>query len=298
MSRNYNIIHGHDGAADDQMALLLLLTKHKLLATVLTPADSHLDPAEEMCKKILVGTDNIDIPLIVNNVSIMNPFPDQWKDESYDVNKLIDIDISNCNIESRDIHYLIDLILTSDKPIIYVETGTLTTLAQCLSINPLIEDKIEKLIWTGGSFGENGTYLPEGCDGSQTYNSYSDPISAKVVFDTNIDIVLLTREATDKALLSKVFYEQLPDTRYGNIYKNVYAFYIDMSFYRLWDVLTVSYIDIPEIFERGKYECQVKLITEGKSQGKTEICSNGRKVHVICDIDLDLFHSYVIKQLS
>ena len=296
MSEVFNIIHSHDGAADDQMALLLLLTKHKLLATVLTPADSRLTPAKEMCQKILALTDSIEIPLIVNDTNVPNPFPEKWRDESNEVNELIDHNIAGIDFKIGDIKLLTDIILGSDKDIIYIETGPLTTLAQCLKLNPLVEKKISKIIWTGGSFGPNGTYLPEGCDGSQTYNSYCDPYSAKVVFDTNIEIILLTREVTELALLSRDLYDNLPETKYGDLYRRVYGYYIDMSFYRLWDVLTVSYIDIPEAFKQEYLKC--KLVTEGTSSGRTLKDDYGREVCAVYDVNLNLFYDYVIKQMK
>lgn len=289
------IIHGHDGAADDQMALLLLLTNHNLLATVLTPADSHIEPAKEMCKKILTVTQKTFIPLIVNDAEIPNPFPEEWKDETTEINKMVDIDVDN-KLIVHDVNFLVDLIMRSEKPIIYVETGTLTTLAKCLKINPLVESKIKQIIWTGGSFGDIGHYLPENCDGSQTYNSYSDPHSANFVFQTNIEIILFTREATKTALLTREFYDNLPKSIYGDIYTKVYSIYVNMSFYRLWDVLTVSYINIPTAFKTTEYKC--KIITDGKSQGKTEVCEDGRSVLAVYEADLNLFYSDVISRLK
>lgn len=68
---NYAIIHSHDGAADDVMALLLLLTNHDLLATVLTPADSWIKPATEMTQKVIAHC-NPEVPFILNDVEIPN----------------------------------------------------------------------------------------------------------------------------------------------------------------------------------------------------------------------------------
>lgn len=290
----YNIIHSHDGAADDQMALLLLVAQYKLSAVVLTPADSHAEPAEEMCKKILTATNNWSVPLIVNNAHIPNPFPIEWRDESTAINKLIDV-VIDTRITTKHMSDLITIIEKSELPIIYIETGTLTTLATCLSINPSIESKIKKIIWTGGSFDRPMLNPPHGCDGTQTYNSYSDPFSANLVFSTNIEIMLFTREVTEKAHLTREFYDNLPKSPYGEIYKSVYSFYINMPSYRLWDVLTVAFINIPKAFNTTHHNC--KLITDGASAGKTEICDDGRIVEAVYDVNLELFYANVIDTL-
>jgi len=295
MTEQFSIIHSHDGAGDDQMALLLLLTKYKLLATVLTPADSYLEPAKEMTQKLLTITNCEDIPFIVNDIDTPNTFPLQWRDESYSINNLIKIDKDYKHIKTFNLEKLVEIILASEKRIIFIETGPLTTLSQCLKLAPSIEHKISKVIWTGGSFGLNGFNPPDNCDGSQTYNSYCDPSSANDVWQTSIDIVLLTREVTEKAFLSKEFYENLPLSKYGSIFRDVYSFYVDQSYYRLWDVLTVSYIDIPNSFNHVKHRC--KIIVEGESQGKTETCDDGKEVVAITNVDLNDFYSYVLKQL-
>ncbi len=296
MSENFAVIHSHDGAGDDQMALLLLLTKHKLLATVLTPADSYLDPAKEMTQKILALTDNEDIPFIINDVDTPNLFPSEWRKESYNVNKLVKTEKEYVHIKNKNIEDLVQIILKSDKNIIFIETGPLTTLAQCLQIDPSIEHKISRIIWTGGSFNGKSVSRPEGCDGSQTYNSYCDPSSANIVWLTSIEIVLLTREVTEKALLSEEFYGNLPKSKYGEIYRQVYSFYVSQPYYRLWDVLSVSYLDMPHIFKFEEHKC--RIISNGESQGRTEICTSGRNVVAVTDVNLDEFYSYVLDRLS
>ena len=193
---------------------------------------------------------------------------------------------------------LTNIIMTSPKPIVWLETGPLTALAACLDKEPKVSQKITKLIWMGTSFVTliNGTSFCPGTDGSQEWNAFCDPKAMATVFESDIDITVCTRELCNKVKIDLDFYESLPDTISGNIFKKIYSLYWKDDYYRMWDVLTASYLDVPEIFTTEIKT--VSVIAEGEKQGCSVEDVDGRQITVVTDVDKDKFYEYVLEQLS
>ena len=292
---DYAIIHSHDGAADDVMALLLLLFNHDLLATVLTPADSRLAAATEMTKKVLAYAGST-VPFIINDVDTPNSFPDAWRDEANDIVNILTTGVSASSIKTYDMLHLLTIMRECEKKIIFIETGPMTALARILKAEPSLATKIHKVIWTAGSINKEGYHPPKGCNGTQTWNAYIDPLSAHEIWDLGLDIVLLTREATNKAVLAGEFFDNLPNTERGKIFKDVYAYYKKQSFYRLWDVLTVSYLDIPDAFT--SVQVKALMVPSGPSQGRTKVHPDGNTVTAVVDVNIDRFNNFIFDVLK
>lgn len=289
-----NYIHSHDGAADDQLATILLLNmKLDLIAVCVTPADSHYLPAVQMANHIYNG------PIIINDNLFKNNFPESWKDETIEICEIMgagntEIPLSESNYD--ECKKLITIILNSEKPIVFIETGTMNLLAKCLMIEPLIVKKIHQIIWTAGSE-TIAKSPPPGCDGTQTWNCYIDSTAADYVFsNTDTEIVLFTREVTDKIKLTHEFVNALPDTPHGNMFRKVYSYYVDQEFYRLWDVATASYPQTQDLFE-FKY-LRMNIITTGKSEGKTEITPHGRFVKFLTTVESEKIYDFIINTLK
>lgn len=302
-----NVIHSHDGAADDQMALLLLKTmKHvNLLGVVVMPADSILESALSITNYIADTT-----PVFVHDVKTPNRFPEEWREETNDISRLIN-EIAEQNPKSSEtpriprtlrtrqfgIWELIEVI-RHNYDITFIETGPLTVLADCIKLCPDISDHINHVIWTGGGFDDvpSKSIIQQyrEFDGTQSWNALIDPISVKIVFDSKLKLTIFPRELTDSAKLTKTFYDNLPDTTNGRIYKQVYSKYLLMEFYRLWDVLTVSFVGC-DIFQSEQRKLSVMV--DGSSMGRTITSDIGRMADVVTKVNIDQFYTYLLNQL-
>ena len=287
-----NVIHSHDGAADDQMALLLLTHLHKskqinLLAVSILPADSRAKPAIQMSNKIV---EDMGIPVIFNDKETPNKFPDEWRDETIKICKLLDADHDKY-YKYESFETLIEIMKTYSN-ITFIETGSLTTLADCLKMNDSIKQHIERIIWTGGCFDNNpGKSIKkigdEVMDGTQSWNAFIDPMSAKYVINSNMKIIMFPSELTNNIKLSDI-YHNLPYTEIGEIFRKVYAEYINDASYCIWDVFTVSYVGgNPFIEFDGNH---IDIITEGISTGKTVKSPNGGYVYVVINFEDPISH--------
>ncbi|MEJ7403074.1 nucleoside hydrolase, partial [Staphylococcus epidermidis] len=61
---------------------------------------------------------------------------------------------------------IIDKLKKADDKLILLFTGPLTDLAKALKTDPTIENKIEKLVWMGGTFLEKGNVEEPEHDGT------------------------------------------------------------------------------------------------------------------------------------
>ncbi|RKJ11464.1 purine nucleosidase, partial [Butyricicoccus sp. 1XD8-22] len=80
--------------------------------------------------------------------------------------------------------------------------GPLTDLARALYLAPEIVEKIEKLVWMGGSFLEKGNVEEPEHDGTAEWNAFWDPKAVAIVWNTNIPIDLVALESTKKVPLT------------------------------------------------------------------------------------------------
>ncbi|ETJ39531.1 Inosine-uridine preferring nucleoside hydrolase, partial [human gut metagenome] len=77
---------------------------------------------------------------------------------------------------------IIDKLKKADDKLILLFTGPLTDLAKALKTDPTIENKIEKLVWMGGTFLEKGNVEEPEHDGTAEWNAFWDPEAVKIVF--------------------------------------------------------------------------------------------------------------------
>lgn len=309
------IILSHDGAGDDLLGMLLLLTYNvDIKAIILTPADAYLEPALENIQMILNVTNKNNIPITINNVSFKNDFPKEWKEQSYNDNEVLRT-ITKYQENMKYVppsklngyELLVEILSrSSDRSIIFIETGPMTLLGYTLSKNKDLEKKIKKVIWMGGSFDSDISetlkqykYAECEIDGTQSWNSFCDPINACNIFnsDHEYDLILVTKEVTDKVPISKEFFNSLPNNIYGDIFKAIYNQVKDEPYYRMWDVVTVGYLGIPEAFSGIIKTCTI--LTEGSSQGRTVECNKdkGKSVLALIDINLNLIYKHILNQL-
>ena len=68
----------------------------------------------------------------------------------------------------------------------FIIYGTLTDLARALYETPIIEDKIERLVWMGGTFLTAGNVHEPEHDGTAEWNSFWDPEAVARVWDAKL----------------------------------------------------------------------------------------------------------------
>ena len=251
------IYFNHDGGVDDLVSLFLLLKMDnvELTGVSVIPADCYLEPAVFASRKIIDRFGNGGLDVAESNSRGKNPFPKDWRMHAFLVDALPILNESGkviTPVAEKPAHlHIIDAILILTEKTTLLFTGPLTDLARALDEAPDIEEKIERLVWMGGTFREAGNVHEPEHDGTAEWNVFWDPEAAARVWDTNIEIDLVALESTNQVPLTLDVRERWAKERkylgvdfLGQCYAMVppLVHFSTNSTYYLWDVLTTAFV--------------------------------------------------------
>lgn len=296
----------HDGGVDDLASLFFLLQMEDvdLCGVSVIPADCYLEPAVYASRKIIDRFGKYDVEVAASTSRGKHPFPKDWRMHAFFIDALPILNESgkiDTKVSKHPAHlHMIDTLRQSDTPVTLLFIGPLTDLARALEIAPDIESKIEKLVWMGGTFLENGNVEEPEHDGSAEWNAFWDPDAVKTVWDTEIEIDLVALESTNMVPLTVDVRSMWAAERsdigidfLGQCYAMVppLVHFQTNSTYFLWDVLTTATIGKPDLVKKKVVKSIVH--NEGASQGKTEVAESGRPVNLVYHVDRDQFFNYI-----
>ncbi|MCD5325959.1 MULTISPECIES: nucleoside hydrolase [Pontibacillus] len=302
-----NVYLNHDGGVDDLVSLFLLLQMDdvNLTGVGVIPADCYLEPAAYASRKIIDRFGHgKSVEVAASNSRGVNAFPKDWRMHAFYVDALPllnekgSIDAPLASVPSHE-HLIKTLRKTEDKTTL-VFIGPLTDLARALDKAPDIEDKIEKLIWMGGTFLEVGNVEEPEHDGTAEWNAFWDPEAAKRVWDSSIVIDLVALESTNMVPLTLDVRQKWASERedlgidfLGQCYAMVPPLVHNQtnSTYFLWDVLTTTTVGNEGLVKKRTVKSIVH--DSGVSQGRTELSENGREVNLVYEVERDAFFEYV-----
>ncbi|QHT47049.1 nucleoside hydrolase [Bacillus sp. SB49] len=297
----------HDGGVDDLVSLFLLLQMEEvdLLGVGVIPADCYLEPAVYASRKIIgrFGKGK-EVEVAASNSRGKNPFPKDWRMHAFYVdalpllNEYPDRQSEPVGVPAHE--HLVDKVTESNEPVTLVFIGPLTDLARALQLSPEIESNIERLVWMGGTFLEEGNVEEPEHDGTAEWNAYWDPEAAARVWESSIPIDLVALESTNMVPLTPEVRQDWASKRedigidfLGQCYAMVppLVHFQTNSTYFLWDVLTTATVGKPDLVKKKVVKSIV--IESGASQGKTEIAEDGRDVSLVYEVDRDPFFHYI-----
>lgn len=297
----------HDANVDDLVSLFLLTQMEQIALSGVSviPADGYLTPGIDASRKIIDRFSHRKIEVARSNSRGVNPFPKEWRMNTFYVNALPVLNESgemNAPVSSLPAHeHLIQTVHHSDQPITLLCTGPLSDLARALEEAPDIEEKIEQLIWMGGTLNPVGNVLEPEHDGSAEWNAFWDPEAVARVWQSHLKIKMVALESTNQVPLTVPVRNQWARLRkhigldfIGQCYASVPPLvHIETNAtYYLWDVLTTMISGFPAL-ARTK-EVRTKVHVEAPSQGKIEAAEDGRPIEIVYDVDRDAFFSAII----
>ncbi|HLR15795.1 MAG TPA: nucleoside hydrolase [Bacillota bacterium] len=296
----------HDGGVDDLTSLFLLsqMEDVRLLGVGVIPADCYLEPAVYASRKIIDRFGDSTVEVAQSNSRGKHPFPKDWRMHAFFIDALPLLNESGTmksKVAELPAHqHMIQAIKNSEEPVTLLFIGPLTDLARALDEAPEIEENIEKLVWMGGTFLENGNVEEPEHDGTAEWNAFWDPDAVKRVWDSSLTIDLVALESTNMVPLTVDVRNQWAAERsdigidfLGQCYAMVppLVHFQTNSTYFLWDVLTTATIGKPELVKQKVVKSIVH--TEGASQGKTEVSKSGRPVNLVYEVERDAFFEYI-----
>ncbi|WP_242068950.1 nucleoside hydrolase, partial [Bacillus tropicus] len=233
-----------------------------------------------------------------------NPFPKDWRMHAFYVDALPILNEAGkvvTPVAAKPAHHhLIETLLQTEGKTTLLFTGPLTDLARALYEAPIIEDKIERLVWMGGTFLTAGNVHEPEHDGTAEWNSFWDPEAVAHVWESKIEIDLVTLESTNQVPLTIDIRERWAKERkyigvdfLGQCYAMVppLVHFSTNSTYYLWDVLTAAFVGKADL---AKIQTINSIVhTYGPSQGRTVEFDGGRPVNVVYDVNHNGFFNYI-----
>ncbi|MDJ0731736.1 MAG: nucleoside hydrolase [Crocosphaera sp.] len=301
------VVFDHDGAIDDILATLLLMTMPNIevLGIIVTPADCYINAALNVTRKLLDLMGCHHIPVAESTVRGIHPFPALYRRDSLIMDNFPILNQNNTLktplVSQTGQQFMVETLHSASEPVTLMVTGPLTTVATALDIDPAIEGKIKEIVWMGGALKVPGNvereFAPEQ-DGTAEWNAYWDAIAVNRVWQSNIPLIVCPLDITNTVPVTSEFIQQLAEQRHyqlSDLAGLCYALAIPQDYY-CWDVLAIAYLHRSDLFSLKSW--QTEVITKGSSQGRIKVVEKGRKILAMDTVDHDQFHDYILKQWS
>ena len=199
------MIYDDDGSRDGIAALLYLLEQQEfsIKAIDISYGEAHPDVYIQYIGRVLDSLGIQDIPLGAGQDAPLGPgtpFPDFLRQLS---DRFWDYPLTNTDktYQVQDAAGLmVSTISQASEPVIIFMSGTFTTLAQALRLDPGIKDKIAAVYFMGGAvnvLGNITNLIPDSTNHVAEWNIYADPQAAKEVFESGLNFYMVPLDATN-----------------------------------------------------------------------------------------------------
>lgn len=302
-----NVILDHDGGVDDLLSLLLLtqMENISLEGVVVTPADCFLEDATISTLKILAMTGKTDVTVAASKARAVNPFPREWRAQPMVLNAFPDmltIRGNNQQVSALPAYeFIASKLRAAKEPLTFLITGPCSNLVKALETYPVLKTKVREVIWMGGAVDVQGNVRTLKHNGTAEWNAYWDPQASASLFKMELNIKLIALDVTNSVPVNMSFLNKVAEQKnhpLSNLASQFWATTINSIptyeyTYFMWDVLSTTYLGIPEAFTSERAELAVR--TQLPAEGQT-IRSEGNDswVHVVKTVDKQAFYGYVL----
>lgn len=297
------IIIDTDPGIDDAVAIAAALFSEELDLRLITTVAGNVslekvtDNALKLLKffnknvPVAMGADRplIKAPIDASNVhgeSGMGGY--EFEEPSYDL-----------LLKENAVNAMYNVIMSSEEPITLVPIGPLTNIALLLKTYPEVKKNIAEIVMMGGSASRgNAGVMAE-------FNVYADPEAAKIVFQSELPIVMVGLDVGLKALVYPEDSEQLKEmNKTGNMIYHLFKKYRGGSMktgLKMYDSCAIAYLLKPEMYEVA--DTYVGVETNGSlTYGCTVVDLRGylgmpNNAKVCIDIDPKMFKEWFMESL-
>lgn len=169
-----------------------------------------------------------------------------------------------------------ETIIKQTEKVYLVALGPMTNYALLLKVFPDVKNYIKEIIFMGGSLGNGNISV------SAEYNIYWDAEAAKIIFDSEIMLTMISWDLVQKTKFSEIVMNRIKDlkTKFGDLLSHFFSHlnnqekkFRNKEYSMVCDAAVSVYLVKPEIFTKSK-------LMNAEIETKSEYCY-GR---TICDI--------------
>ncbi|RCX21538.1 non-specific riboncleoside hydrolase [Fontibacillus phaseoli] len=298
------IIIDTDPGIDDAVALAIALYSEKLDVRLITTIAGNvgLDKVTFNALRLLkFFNKNVPVALGADRPLIKDPI------DASDIHGSTGMDgfdfeepTQELVLKENAVNAMYRVIMDSKEPMTIVPIGPLTNIALLLKTYPEVKKKIAEIVLMGGSTGRgNAGVMAE-------FNIYADPEAAKIVFQSNLPIVMVGLDVGLKALVYPEDSEQLKVmNQTGNMIYQLFQKYRGGSMktgLKMYDSTAIAYLLQPEMFQVVDTFVDVEL-HGSMTTGCTVVDLKGylgkpNNAKVCVDIDPQMFKQWFMDSLK
>jgi pyrimidine-specific ribonucleoside hydrolase len=281
------LVYDDDGSRDGTVALLylLLIPDFSVKSVTISFGEAHPATYIQFIGRMLDQLGYATIPLGEGQDAPITPlgvpFPD-WLRSLSDVFWHYPLENSSKVYPVQPAPALmVSAIEQSDQPVIIFQSGTFTTLAQALRLNPSIKEKIKAVYFMGGAINVPGNItnlIPDSTNHVAEWNLLADPQAAAEVFQSGLTLYMVPLDTTNKVKSTQA--ELLPWKQGGpvaamasNLYDIMYNEY-GFSEAEIFDLAAAVLTARPDLCDFQPLHLEV-VTTQGDTLGQTAVVSGG-----------------------
>jgi purine nucleosidase len=184
---------------------------------------------------------------------------------------------------------IVEAIRNSPEPVSVACIAPLTNLALAVVMAPDIVDRIREVVVMGGSF-TTGNITPYA-----SFNIYSDPHAARIVFECGAPITMIGLEVTRRTMPTPEWCARLraAGTPAAKVVADLWR--DPTSFMN--DACVIAQMLDPNLFRMEKVRVEIE-ITDPVEMGRTRLMEGASNVRAANDIDVPRFFALVLDRLS
>ncbi|CEG25722.1 ribonucleoside hydrolase RihC [Bacillus sp. B-jedd] len=203
-------------------------------------------------------------------------------------------------LKENAVNAMYNTIISSKEPITIVPIGPLTNIALLLKVYPEVKKNIAEIVLMGGSISRgNAGVMAE-------FNIFADPEAAKIVFKSELPIVMVGLDVGLKALVYPEDSEKLKNmNKTGNMLYHLFSNYRGGSMktgLKMYDSCAIAYLLKPEMYEVAETFVDVE-VNGSLTSGCTVVDLKGYlgmppNAKVTIDVDPKMFKEWFLSSLE
>ena len=315
----FDLIVDTDAAIDDWAALLYVLNlpeqANLLGVTIPGTGEAHCAPAKKnMANLVYLANREKDNIVVTCGDSVpmegFHTFPDAWR---IDMDNLFGLHIKENPtpniLAEHSVEWLNKTLSKNKRPVVILTLGPLTNIGQLLQKYPASAKKIKRIYMMGGAFETKGNLIIPGITDGVTntfaeWNIWVDPLSAKIVFNSNVPVTVVSLDVTNKVQVTREFLAEQKKylkTESAKFYDDVLEKnldFIDSGEYYFWHVLAAAAMYLPICHENLK---TVDVVTkyDANTTGDEQMKSFGPKFSLVFDqFKTSMLNRYPFEQVE
>lgn len=278
------VIVDTDVGSDDLMAIAFLLARPEVRIEAITVVNglAHVRPGANNLLKLLELANHPEIPVYLGSETPLQataPFPALWRKLS---NELPGVHLPATRRQPEKeaaVDYLARRLAESKNPVQVLALGPLSNLAKAFRRNPAAARGLSRMVVMGGAFHVRGNLADGGLfktmNRKAEWNIFSDPLAARIVFESGAQVEVMPLDATGKVPIDSAFWKQVREavhTPLGRFVAEVLTTdkeAIEGGYYQAWDPLAAVALVDPRVVKLDAMDVTVK-------DDGTTVASHGR----------------------